>query len=319
MPAFTVAVAGGTGGIGRALVNGLVQQGKHKVLILSRKSSTLEVDSASISTIATDYTSIPSMISTLQEHKIDVVISALILSSPENSQAQLNLITAATQSGTVTSFLPSEYGIHYTPETLSFHPAARYWLDAAAALRASALRFTRVVFGWTLDHYGIPRVHSYMKPFKYVLDFDARRAAVPGDGTQKVSFLHTTDLARYVAALLEDEGEWPEVSAFVGGVASWGEFVRIAERVTGAKWDVTYDSVEVLEKGEATMLPQPPGAPTEEDYPGMREMVSEFGLMAVRGVLDVSDAGIRNGEFPHIKPMSVEEVVEKAWGRDAGA
>lgn len=77
--------------------------------------------------------------------------------------------------------------------------------------------------------------------------------------------------------------------------------------------------MEVLQRGEATILPQPPGAPTEEDYPGMREMISEFGLMAVRGVLDVSSVGIRNGEFPHIKPMTVEEVVEKAWGRNAGA
>jgi nucleoside-diphosphate-sugar epimerase len=173
------------------------------------------------------------MTSLLQSHSVDVVISALILSSPDTSNAQLNLIAAASASGTVSTFLPSEYGIHYTEETASFHPAARYWLAAAAALRASHLRFTRVVFGWALDLYGLPRVKSYMKPFRYVLDFEARRAAVPGDGTQKVSFLHTADLARYVCALVEVEGEWPEVSAFVGGVVSWGEFVRVAERVTG--------------------------------------------------------------------------------------
>jgi nucleoside-diphosphate-sugar epimerase len=173
------------------------------------------------------------MTSLLQSHSVDVVISTLILSSPETSRAQLNLIAAASASSTVTTFLPSEYGIHYTEDTAPFHPAARYWLDAAAALRSSRLRFTRVVFGWTLDHYGLPRVKSYMKPFRYVLDFEGRRAAVPGDGSQKVSFLHTADLARYVCALLEAEGPWPEVSAFVGGVVSWGEFVRLAERVTG--------------------------------------------------------------------------------------
>jgi NAD(P)-dependent dehydrogenase (short-subunit alcohol dehydrogenase family) len=33
----TVAVAGGTGGIGRTIVEELVRQGKHQVLILSRK------------------------------------------------------------------------------------------------------------------------------------------------------------------------------------------------------------------------------------------------------------------------------------------
>lgn len=197
------------------------------------QSSALDVGSASIPTIATDYDNIPGMVSILQDNNVDVVISALILSSPSTSQAQLNLISAATQSTTVTKFLPSEYGIHYTEATAAFHPAARYWLDAAAALRASHLSFTRVVFGWTLDHYGLPRVHSYMKPFRYVLDFEARRATVPGDGTDKVSFLHTSDLGRYVCALLEVEGQWPEISAFVGGVVSWNQFVNLAEKVTG--------------------------------------------------------------------------------------
>ncbi|KAJ4353203.1 uncharacterized protein N0V89_004929 [Didymosphaeria variabile] len=318
MTSFTVAVAGGTGGIGRNIVNGLVQQGKHEILILSRKSSTLEIGSTSIRTIATDYSNIDGMKTILKANNITIIISALILASPEGSQAQLNLISAAAQSGIVKKFLPSEYGIHYTEEIVSFHPAARYWLDAADALRKSNMQFTRVIFGWTLDHYGLPRVHSYMKPFKYVLDFDNRKAAIPGDGEQPVSFLHTADLARYIGALLEED-DWPELSAFVADTLSWKEFVGIAEKVTGAKWEVKYDSVTTLEKGEATILPQLEGAPTEADYPGMRAMISEFGLMAVRGVLDVSRLGVRNEEFPQIKPMGVEEVVEKAWGKGPGA
>ena len=76
-----------------------------------------------------------------------------------------------------------------------------------------------------------------MKPFRHVLDFVNRKAIVPGDGTQKVSFLHSRDLSRYVAAIVEDErGEWPEVSAFVAGVMSWGEMVEVAERVTGKSY-----------------------------------------------------------------------------------
>lgn len=72
-----------------------------------------------------------------------------------------------------------------------------------------------------------------MKPFRHVLDFERRRAIVPGEGREMVSFLHTRDLGRYVAELIEVEGEWPEVSAFVGGRMSWGEVVAVAERVTG--------------------------------------------------------------------------------------
>lgn len=103
------------------------------------------------------------------------------------------------------------------------------------------------------------------------------------------------------------------------GVVDADEVVSCsADLLVGVKWDVEYDSVEVLERGEGRMLKQPEGAPTEEDYPEMRAMVSEFGVMAVRGVLDVSALGVRNGEFPHIKPMGVEEVIEKAWGKKSG-
>jgi hypothetical protein len=46
----------------------------------------------------------------------------------------------------------------------------------------------------------------------------------------------------------------------------------------------------------------------------LRQMWSEFGIMAVKGVMDITKEGLRNGEFPDIKPMTVREVVETAWG-----
>ena len=74
-----------------------------------------------------------------------------------------------------------------------------------------------------------------MRPFRHVLDFEHRRAVVPGDGAQAVSFLHSRDLAGYVVGVVggEGEGDMPEFSAFVGDRMSWGEVVRVAERVTG--------------------------------------------------------------------------------------
>lgn len=36
--------------------------------------------------------------------------------------------------------------------------------------------------------------------------------------------------------------------------------------------------------------------------------------MAVRGIMDVTTEGLRNDEFPDIKPMKVREVVEATWG-----
>jgi hypothetical protein len=144
----------------------------------------------------------------------------------------MTLIRAAIESTTVRKFIPSEYGIKYTKELLSFHPAAQWWLDAAEALQNSHLQYTRIILGWTLDHYGIPRVPSNMKPFSYAIDFHHRRAAIPGDGTASVAFLHSNDMAKYIAAMLE-QNSWPEFSAFAGDRMSWGELLTLAEEVTG--------------------------------------------------------------------------------------
>jgi hypothetical protein len=46
----------------------------------------------------------------------------------------------------------------------------------------------------------------------------------------------------------------------------------------------------------------------------LRHMWSEFGIMAVKGIMDITKEGLRNDEFLDIKPMTVREVVETAWG-----
>jgi hypothetical protein len=185
-----------------------------------------------IPVLAADYNDTVGLKKLLQEQNVQIVISALGLFSEESSQAQMALIRAAIATTTIKKFIPSEYGIKYTKELLSFHPAAQWWLDAADTLRESRLQYTRIILGWTLDHYGIPGVPSNMKPFSYAVDFHHRRAAIPGDGTAPVAFLHSNDLAKYIAAMLEQEN-WPEFSAFAGDRMSWGELLALAEEVTG--------------------------------------------------------------------------------------
>ena len=178
-----------------------------------------------------DYNDTAALRSILKEHNASVVISALGLFSQESSNAQMNLIRASIDSGAVKTFIPSEFGIRYTEEMLSYHPAAQWWLDAADLLRSSHLQFTRIILGWTLDHYCIPGVPSNMKPFSYAIDFHHRKAAIPGDGKQQVSFLHSNDLAKYLAAMLEQD-HWPEFSPLASDRMSWGELLALAEEVT---------------------------------------------------------------------------------------
>lgn len=314
----TIAVAGGTGGIGRAIVEELARSGKHKVVILSRKASTTPIPGFPVEALAADYTSIDSLKNLLATHNVTTVISALMLASPEASTAQLNLIHASIATPTIHTFIPTEYGIHYTPAVAQFHPPAQWWLDASNLLRSSRLRYTLIIIGWLLDTHGHPHFKSYAKHFKYVLDFDRRVAVLPGSGEDKVSVLHSLDIAKYIRAMIEqgDDKTWPEVSAFASDRMSWGEMVRVAERVMGEKWTVTHDSVSALESGQGTLLPQPEGS--YEGFPedALRHMISEFGLMAIKGSMDVSrEHELRNDEFPEVEPVTVEGVIKEAWGR----
>jgi hypothetical protein len=77
---------------------------------------------------------------------------------------------------------------------------------------------------------------------------------------------------------------------------------------------VTYDPIEKLEKGEGTVLEQPQGA-MEMPEEVLRHLWSEFGIMADKGLMDITTEGLRNSEFPQIKPVTVREVVEAAWGK----
>jgi hypothetical protein len=69
-----------------------------------------------------------------------------------------------------------------------------------------------------------------MKHFTYFLYLKNKTAALPGDGEAKATFLHSVDIAKYTAALLDEE-KWPETSAFASDQMSWTELVKMAERV----------------------------------------------------------------------------------------
>jgi len=81
----------------------------------------------------------------------------------------------------------------------------------------------------------------------------------------------------------------------------------------GAKWEVTYDPIDKLEQGQATLLEQPEDSyELPEDV--TRAMVAEWGVMAVKGVMDITREGLRNDVFPDVHPITVEALMQKAWG-----
>ncbi|KAK5048685.1 hypothetical protein LTR84_005776 [Exophiala bonariae] len=309
----TVAVAGGTGGVGRTVVEELVRQGKHKVVILSRQSKPLP-RLESVPVFATDYDDIASTAALLKKHDIAVIISALSLFTEEVGEAQIKLIQAAINSNTTKRFMPSEFAFNYLrPGLLDFHAAAQMRIDACNLLRNSHVEFTRFIFGWLLDTWNPKRAKTHMPQMTWVLDFESRQARLPGDGKAPLTLLHSLDIAKYVAALIDEEKPWPEISAFAGSTMSFSEMVEIAERIQGRKWEVSYEPVENLEKKDIFVFKQP-----EDSYDfgdGLREITAEFGLMVVKGIMDANVEGLRNEDFPDIKPITVETWIQDIWGK----
>jgi NAD(P)-dependent dehydrogenase (short-subunit alcohol dehydrogenase family) len=122
-----IAVAGGTGKLGRAIVEALVAEGKHKALILSREvrgprqQLTLVLSNLLLQTsetkekeigapiLAVNYNDINALTSVLETNKVEVVISAIEISS--GAEPEFDLIQAADKSSMTRRYIPSVWGM----------------------------------------------------------------------------------------------------------------------------------------------------------------------------------------------------------------
>ncbi|KAF2501137.1 NAD(P)-binding protein [Lophium mytilinum] len=283
----TIAVAGGTGGIGRAIVQALKVQ--------------------------VDYTDTASLEDVLKSHGIETVISTLAVLT--SNEAEINLVSAAEASSYTKRFIPSSWGIAYTEEQGQLFPPAGLKLEVLSKLKKSTLEHTRVNCGFFLDYFGIPKIESFLQPTTIVLDLNNNTAGIPGEGNTPVAFTHTTDVARYVSKLL-DIAKWKPDSYTIGDKITWNDFVALAEKTKGVKFNVQYDSIESLQKGQITELPA--HVPVYPYFPkeqlqfvfavfGLWFDGGAFNLHPEQGSLDL------NAEFPEIKPLTVKDVLQKLY------
>ena len=72
--------------------------------------------------IPVDYANVDSLTKTLDDNGIHTIICTLAIMGEVENKAQLNLIQAADNSSTTKRFAPSEFGILFTAECVSFPP-----------------------------------------------------------------------------------------------------------------------------------------------------------------------------------------------------
>lgn len=197
---------------------------------------------------------------------------------------------------------------------INYYPAAKQKLDAQKAIEETSLEYTTVLNGVFLDYYVAPYVKSYMPAASIVIDLHGNAAAIPGSGDVPVVFTHSLDIARFTVALLTLP-KWDRISYIIGDKITWNEFLEIAEEVKGIKFDVAYDPLEKLARGEVTELPTHRSVYPYYPKANLQIMMSGTGLLTEQGFFNSKPARSLNDSFPEIRPRSVRELVEVAWGR----
>ncbi|RSM03810.1 hypothetical protein CEP52_007177 [Fusarium oligoseptatum] len=296
----TVLVAGGTGSIGRAIVEALVEQGKFTVIVLGRKApgssqQTMELSMASSQS--------------WKKNKVDTVISALGGLAPPD--AEKALINAAEASSVTRRFIPSVFGVKYRPDQ-SWFPAAQAKLAAMAELEGTGLEWTIICNGFFLDYWGMPKVKSYLGPMTLFIDPAGKEAAIPGSGDTPVVFTYSQDVAKFTAALLTLD-KWEKESYVIGTKLSLNHFLELAEEVRGTEFKKTHDSVELLKSGKITELPGHVYAYEYMPKEALQGMLATFGLLFDEGQFDFKPERSLNDIFPEIKTVSAKEMLEIGW------
>jgi len=191
------------------------------------------------------------------------------------------------------------------------------WNSKKELLKTKTLQHTVFYNGYFMDYWGVPGVQSYLgrTPVPMWLDMVHNAAARPGSGDVPGVFTHTTDVGRFVAASLDME-EWPQETFVYGDKLTWNQFLRLAEEAKGTEFTVADDSVEKLRLGQTTELPSQ--VPLYQYIPKslVQGLTSVFGLWLEQGEFDLKPEKFLNETFPDIKPMTMKEMLDKAWAAE---
>ncbi|KAH9211997.1 hypothetical protein DL95DRAFT_525412 [Leptodontidium sp. 2 PMI_412] len=309
-----VAIAGGTGGVGRAIVDAFKDQTTHKFIVLSRKENPELEAQLNVPIIKIDYSNPSSVQKTLNEHQVHTVISAVSIQSQEHSDAQITLIRGAAASSHVKRFAPSEFGIPYDQQHAEVFPIAAFKSAAVAELDKTELEYTLFSNGYFMDYFGIPKFNSYLTPLLVGLDIQNKVAGIPGSGNTPVIFTSTKDVGKFVVASVGLE-KWIRKSLIIGDRRSWNEVLAIAEKVTDAKFEVHYDSVDKLKTGQITELPSHKNFYQFFPKEVLQGILALFGLWFDSGDFnfEVSGKESLNERFPEIQPISISQIINEGW------
>ncbi|KAI0018577.1 hypothetical protein F4780DRAFT_750846 [Xylariomycetidae sp. FL0641] len=238
-PIKNVAVVGGSGNLGRAVVAALLDAG-FSVTCLTRQGSSSTFPSG-VRTVKVDYDSVASLRAALEGQ--DAVVSTIATAATGN---QFPLVDAAVEAG-VRRFVPSEWGVNSRilgSSAIGQILAGKIrTLDYAHAKARANPGFswtgvsTGLFFDWGLDHGSIG------------LDKTTRTATVYDSGDEPVQCSNLAFVGRAVAGILRrPEATTNRYLTIASFNPSQNALLDIVRRETGAEWTVNRASTDEQEQ-----------------------------------------------------------------------
>ncbi|GCB22405.1 hypothetical protein AAWM_05290 [Aspergillus awamori] len=310
---LTVAVAGGTKGLGLTIAEALVVHGKHNVVIFGRNRTPGLDEKLPARLVVVDYENIQNLTEALESNKVSDVICTV--NAHGSSLSERNLIHAAENSSTTKRFIPSIFAGFAYP--VKYPEVAKSKTEVLEELAKTSLMHTAIYNGMFMDFYGSPLLKSNVGPFPMFVDIASKMAAKPGSGDEAIVLTRVLDIARFVVRIL-DLAEWPKESYIIGDRVTFHDFVNMAEDerwvlCLSTKFQVTCDSKEELEAGKITELPCYSATFAAVGKELTKQLYAQNGLWIIGKELDLRPASTLNEIFPDIKPMSLREFLELSW------
>ncbi|SCO88820.1 uncharacterized protein FRV6_12948 [Fusarium oxysporum] len=286
-----VAVAGGSRGLGRAIVEAILADNKYHVFILSRQTSEEGEKEIGARFLQVDYSDIDNIKTLLEHHKIDTVISAL--SAKAIGLYEMNLAVASEKSNVTTS------------SPLPFGPPKAAVMDF---LKTTDLEYSAWYTGFFIDYYVSPPLKSPLDHWTVFIDIANRTAALPGSGDVPVAMSYTMDVAKFVAGSLS-LSKWERETLIYNDKLTMNQYVQVIEEVRGEKIQVTYDSLDLLKSGKITELPSHPPMYDFVSKDVIQSFLAAFGILFETGEFDLREGyRIQNG-LPSLKLQNFRDLL----------
>ncbi|KAJ3279470.1 hypothetical protein HK104_001435 [Borealophlyctis nickersoniae] len=286
-----IAIAGGTGGLGRHIVEELITQKKHKVVVLSRTPQPA-FESLGCDVRQVDYTSHTSLVSALTG--VHTLISCVAPLGPELSTTQIQMIRAAEEAG-VKRFAPSEWaGDTKKNKHIVLYREKMKVIDV---LRKSRLEWTLFMIGIFMNYFASSTASvGHLHPLKFIVDVENGTANIPGTGDEPLIFTAVEDVAKFVAAAL-DLPKWEARSGMAGETME----IKPSLVVTGRKFTVRHHTAAFLQ----SQLKLNPSSLLDNFYVEVCLAIMDGDNLAYETTL--------NDALLEVKPVGVEAFMEKWW------